>query len=85
MSGQDAAGSEVSRRAARAFLETALKTRGEIPNALASIVSLAVRSRDPLPPGTLTLIERARGLALGRHDYVFLHAHATPQPACRAT
>ena len=76
VSGHDDAGSDVSKKAARAFLETVLKTRGEIPNALVSMVSMAVRSRDPVPPDTLTLIERARSLAPGRHDYVFLHAQA---------
>jgi len=76
VSGRDDSGSAVSKQAARTFLEHALKNRAEIPNALASIVSLAVRSRDPVPPDTLKLIERARSLAPGRHDYVFLHAQA---------
>lgn len=73
---RDDSGSDVPRQAARRFLDTVLKTRGEIPNALARIVSLAVRSNDPVPPETLALIERARALAPGRHHYVFLHAQA---------
>jgi hypothetical protein len=74
VSGRDDSGSDVSKQAARTFLETVRKTHPEIPNALARTVSLAVRDRDPVPPETLTLIERARALAPGRHEYVFLHA-----------
>jgi hypothetical protein len=74
VSGREDAGSDASKQRARSFFDKVQKAHGEIPNALATTVSLAVRGRGPVPPETITLIERARALAPGRHDYVFLHA-----------
>ena len=74
VSGRDDSGSDVLKQAARNFLETVQKTHPDIPNALARTVSLAVTGRAPVPPETIAMIERARALAPGRHEYVFLHA-----------
>jgi hypothetical protein len=74
VSGRDDSGSDAAKQAARTFLATAQKAHPDIPNAMARTVSLAMRGRNPVPPEMLTLIERARTLAPGRHEYVFLHA-----------
>jgi hypothetical protein len=67
-------GSAAAKQAAQTFFQAVRKARGEIPNALARSVSLAIRGTETVAPEVLPLIERARALAPGRHDYVFLHA-----------
>jgi hypothetical protein len=74
VSNGEESGSAAAKQAARTFFEAVRKTRGEIPNALARSVSLAVRGKETVAPEILPQIERARALAPGRHDYVFLHA-----------
>ena len=66
-------------RAARAYFDAALKTRGEIPNAIARTVALELRSTPTPSPEALKAAERARALAPGREDYVFLSAQVLAQ------
>ena len=66
-------------QAARAHFDAALKTRGEIPNAIARTVALELRSTPTPSPEALKAAERARALAPGREDYVFLNAQVLAQ------
>ena len=62
------------RQPARALFDSAQKTRGEIPNALARNAWLEFSAEGPPSPEVLKAIQRARTLAPGRHDYAFVHA-----------
>jgi tetratricopeptide (TPR) repeat protein len=64
---------------ARAHFDAALKTRGEIPNAIARTAALELRSTPTPSPEALKAAERARALAPGREDYVFLNAQVLAQ------
>jgi tetratricopeptide (TPR) repeat protein len=66
-------------QAARRYLDAALKARGEIPNAIARTVALELRSTRTPSPEALEAAERARDLAPGREDYVFLNAQVLAQ------
>ena len=66
-------------QAARAHFDAVLKARGEIPNAIARTVALELRSAPMPSPEALKAAERARVLAPGREDYVFLTAQVLAQ------
>ena len=66
-------------QAARAYFDAVLKTHGEIPNAIARTVALELRSTPTPSPEALKAAERARALAPGREDYVFLNAQVLAQ------
>lgn len=59
---------------ARQLFGRASTERGDLPNALARLASLEARAPEPPSLETRAGIERARSLAPGRHDYVFVHA-----------
>src|SRR4029450_9038883 len=66
-------------QAARAHFDAVIKARGEIPNAIARTVALELRSAPMPSPEALKAAERARVLAPGREDYVFLSAQVLAQ------
>ena len=66
-------------QAARGYFDAVLKARGEIPNAIARTVALELRSTRTPSPEALKAAERARALAPGREDYVFLNAQVLAQ------
>jgi hypothetical protein len=61
-------------QAARQLFGRVKTERGELPNALARLAALEVRAKEVPALETRTAIERARALAPGRYDYVFVHA-----------
>jgi tetratricopeptide (TPR) repeat protein len=64
---------------ARGYFDAVLKARGEIPNAIARTVALELRSTRTPSAEALKAAERARALAPGREDYVFLNAQVLAQ------
>jgi hypothetical protein len=66
-------------QAARGYFDAAQKARGEIPNAMARSVLLELRNTQTPSPEALETIQRARVLAPGREDYVFLNAQVLAQ------
>lgn len=65
--------------AARRFFDIAHRGRPELANALARLAALDVQGVGGPSDETVGAIERARSLAPGRHDYVFLHARILAQ------
>ena len=61
-------------RAARGLFEAVRAKNREVPNGIARLVELELASNEPAASTTRSAIERARLLAPGRFDYVFLHA-----------
>ena len=61
-------------QAARRLLHRAPAGRDPFPNAMARMAALEVYSTAGPSVGTRVVIERARALAPGRHDYALLHA-----------
>jgi hypothetical protein len=61
-------------RAARRLFEIVREQRGEMANALARQAKLELRSVEGPTKDTRSAIEKARLMATGREDYVFLHA-----------
>jgi uncharacterized protein DUF1570 len=59
---------------ARRYFSAARTSGHELPNALARMAELDLRSREGPSPATREAIERARALAPGRHDYAITHA-----------
>ena len=59
---------------ARRYFSAARTSGHELPNALARMAELDLRSREGPTPATREAIERARALAPGRHDYAITHA-----------
>ena len=66
-------------QAARSYFDAAQKGRSEIPNAMARRVLLELRNTPTPSPEALETIQRARALAPGREDYVFLNAQVLAQ------
>jgi hypothetical protein len=71
--GGDAAAPEQV-EAARRLVRVVSEARGDVPNALARLAMLELRSADGPTRETLRVIERARQMAAGREDYAFVHA-----------
>jgi tetratricopeptide (TPR) repeat protein len=69
----EAAGAEHV-QAVRRLVGVASQQRPEIPNALAQLATMEVRSAGGPTKETLRTIERARLMAPGREDYAFVHA-----------
>lgn len=59
---------------AQRFFDQVRRQHGDVPNALARLVSIELRSAEGFSADALSAIERARSLAPGRYDYAFLHA-----------
>ena len=59
---------------ARRLFEIVRAQRGEIANALARLADLELRSAEGPSRSTRAAVERARLMAVGRDDYIFLHA-----------
>ena len=70
---REAAGAQHLQAARRLFGRVQTE-RGELPNALARLAALELRAPEVPTLQTRTAIERARTLAPGRYDYVFVHA-----------
>ena len=60
--------------AARRLFAAVPKAGRDVPNATARLAAIELAADDPPPPALRTGIERARLMAPGRLDYVFLHA-----------
>jgi tetratricopeptide (TPR) repeat protein len=69
----EAAGAEHV-QAVRRLVGVAGQQRAEVPNALAQLATMELRSAAGPTKETLRAIERARLMAPGREDYVFVHA-----------
>jgi len=59
---------------ARGLFEVVRKQRGEMANSMVRMATLEVKSAEGPSKDTRTAIERARLMATGREDYVFIHA-----------
>jgi hypothetical protein len=59
---------------ARSLFEVVRKQRGDMANSIARMATLEVKSAEGPSRDTRTAIERARLMAAGREDYVFIHA-----------
>ena len=59
---------------ARGLFDVVRKQRGEMANSMVRMATLEVKSAEGPTKDTRTAIERARLMAAGREDYVFIHA-----------
>ena len=59
---------------ARGLFDVVRKQRGEMANSMVRMATLEVKSAEGPTKDTRTAIERARLMATGREDYVFIHA-----------
>jgi hypothetical protein len=76
-------------QAARRLFAAAHKAGHDVPNATGRLAAIELAADDPPPAALRTAIERARLMAPGRLDYVFLHARVLAKqgafPEARAT
>ena len=72
LDGRDLSAEHLS--AARRLFEASRTAGRETPNAIARLIALELSSADSSVTPSRTAIERARMMAPGRDDYVFLHA-----------